>query len=272
MELTNKNIIEYYRKNELSYYLWGRNYHYGYWDGTTNHLLKATQKLNEVLAKTASISKNDRVLDAGCGVGGSSVYLAKNIGCHVTGITICPRQIDFANKNAKKEGVEQLTEFFEMDYLKTAFKKNHFDVVWGLESICYAAGKDRFIQEAYRVLKNGGRLIVADGFASKKNYISKERRSMDKWLKGFAVNHIETPENFIQFASESGFQKSNYQDITNNVFPTAKLLYYLAFPFILFHLFDKIIPLKSYPLEVWFHQYEALKKGLWEYGIFCATK
>jgi len=272
MELTNKDIIEYYRKTELSYHLWGPNYHYGYWDGTTNHLFKATQKLNEVVAQTASISKDDRVLDAGCGAGGCSVYLAKNIGCNVTGITICPRQINFAYKNAKKEGVEPLTEFFEMDYHKTEFPDNHFDVVWGLESICYAAGKDRFIQEAYRVLKKGGRLIVADGFASKNNYNSQEQRSMDKWIKGWAVNYLETPENFIQFARETGFQNCNYQDISKEVFPTAKLMYYLAFPFILFHLFDKIFPMKSYPLEIWFHQYEALKKGLWEYGIFCATK
>ncbi len=256
----------------MSYYLWGKNYHYGYWDGSTNHLLKATKKLNEVLSQIAKISKKDRILDAGCGVGGSSIYLAKNFGCHVTGITICPRQIDFAYSNAKKEGVDKLTEFFEMDYLKTAFADNHFDVVWGIESICHAAGKDKFIQEAYRVLKNGGRLIAADGFASKKDYTHKEQRSMDKWLKGWAVNYLETPENFIQFARKTGFRKGNYQDITDKVFPTAKLMYYLAFPFILFHLFDKVIQLKSYPLEAWFHQYEALKKGLWEYGIFCATK
>ena len=272
MKLTNNNIIEYYRRTELSYHLWGRNYHYGYWDGSTNHLLKATQKLNEVLAQTASISNNDRILDAGCGVGGSSIYLAKNFGCHVTGITICPRQIDFAYRNAKKEGVTHLTEFFEMDYLNTTFEEDLFDVVWGVESICHADGKDRFIREAHRVLKKEGRLIVADGFVSKKNYNIQEQRSMDKWVKGWAVNYLETPDNFIQFASDTGFQKNNYQDITNKVFPTAKLMYYLAFPFILFHLFDKIFPMKSYPLEAWFHQYEALKKGLWEYGIFCATK
>ncbi|GAX62127.1 SAM-dependent methyltransferase [Candidatus Scalindua japonica] len=272
MQIKNNDIVEYYRKNELSYHLWGRNYHYGYWDGTTNHLFKATQKLNEVMAQIACIRKGDRVLDAGCGAGGSSTYLAKNFGCHVTGITICPRQVDFANRNAKKDGIDQLTEFLEMDYIKTEFAENQFDVVWGVESVCHADGKDRFIREAYRVLKDGGRLIVADGFASKKDYNHAEQRSMDKWVKGWAVNYLETPENFIKFSSETGFQNSNYRDITKNVFPTAKLMYYLALPFIPFHLFDKIFPLKSYPLEMWFHQYEALKNGLWEYGIFNAKK
>lgn len=272
MQFTKKNIIEYYKKNELAYRLWGRNMHYGYWDESTKHLLHATQKLNEVLAQIAGISKSDRVLDAGCGVGGSSIYLAKNLGCHVTGITICPRQVDFAYKNAKREGVTHLTDFLEMDYLNTTFKEDHFDVVWGLESICYAEGKERFIQEAYRVLKNGGRLIVADGFASKKHYVNKEKRAMGKWLNGWVVNYLEVPENFVQFANEAGFQESSYQDITNYVLHTAKIMYYLAFPFILFHLFDKIIPLRSYPLEIWFHQYETLKKELWEYGIFYAKK
>ncbi len=256
----------------MSYYLWGINYHYGFWDESTNHLLKATRKLNEVLSQIAKISKKDHILDAGCGVGGSSIYLAKKFGCRVTGITICPRQIDFAYSNAKREGVGKQTEFIEMDYLKTEFSDSYFDVVWGVESICHAAGKDKFIQEAYRVLKNGGRLIVADGFASKNDCNPKEQRSMDKWLKGWAVNYLETPENFIQFAKNTGFQNGNYQDITKKVFPTARLMYYLASPFILFHLFDKIIQLKSYPLEAWFHQYEALKNDLWEYGIFNAMK
>ena len=74
---TKKDIIEYYNTNDWAYRLWGRDMHFGYWDESTKTLQQATKKFNEVLAQTAHISENDRVLDAGCGVGGGSIYLAK---------------------------------------------------------------------------------------------------------------------------------------------------------------------------------------------------
>jgi len=272
MPWTKEDIIDYYAKNELGYRLWGRNMHYGYWDESTRHLRQATQRFNEVLAETAHINENDLVLDAGCGVGGASIYLAKTFGCHVIGITICPRQVKQAYKNAKKEGVAHLTEFYEMDFQNTAFKDRHFDVVWGLESICYAESKENFIQESYRVLKDGGRFIIADGFASKEKYIGKEKKLMDRWLDGWIVNYLETPEKFEQYALETGFQGATYRDVSSNVFRTSQIMYYTSFVFFIFHLIDKIIPLKSYPTDAPHNQYKAMKKGLWQYGIFYAEK
>ena len=78
MPWTKRDIVNYYNKNEFGYRLWGRNMHYGYWDASTKHIRQATQKFNQVLAQTAQIHEHDCVLDAGCGVGGGSIYLAKN--------------------------------------------------------------------------------------------------------------------------------------------------------------------------------------------------
>ena len=272
MQWTKKDIIEYYNTNDWAYRLWGRDMHFGYWDESTKTLQQATQKFNEVLAQTAHINENDHILDAGCGVGGGSIYLAKNYGCHVTGITITPRQVELAYKNAKKDGVAHLTEFYEMDYQRTAFKDKQFDVVWGLESICYAESKEEFIKEAYRVLKDNGRLVVADGFASKEDYFGKDKELMTRWLDGWIVNHLNTPQNFKQFASNAGFRKSNYRDVTKSVYRTSQLMFYVSFLFLPFHLIDKFIRIKSYPTDALFNQYKAIKKGLWEYGVFYAEK
>lgn len=272
MQWAKKDIIEYYRKNEFGYSLWGRDMHYGYWEKDTKTIRQATRRFCEVLARTARVGKDDSVLDAGCGVGGSSIFLAKTFGCHVTGITICPRQVEQAYKNAAKEGVAHLTKFYEMDYLNTAFKEKQFDVVWGLESICYAESKEKFIRESYRVLKSGGRLVVADGFASRESYVGKDRKLMDRWLDGWIVNDIETPDAFKKFAEESGFHNTQYSNVTDKVFRTSKLMYYVSFLFILFHLLDRIVPLKPYPTDALYNQYRAMKKGLWEYGIFYAEK
>jgi len=246
--------------------------HYGYWTRDTLTLRQATRKFNEVLAEKARITSDDYVLDAGCGVGGASIYLAKRFGCRVTGITLCPRQVIMAGRNAEKEGVSHLVNFREMNYMKTAFDDKTFTVVWGLESICYAESKELFTKEVFRILKDGGRMIVADGFASRQNYEGSDKRLMQRWLDGWIVNSLNTPSDWKTFAEKAGFARSDYRNVTPNVRFTSKLMYWVSMPFILLHWLDKIKPLKPYPTDAMYNQYHAMKKGLWEYGIFYAER
>ena len=94
-----KDIIDYYHGNELLYKIWGANMHYGYWEKGVFTQHTASLRLNKVFAEKVGITKDDYVLDAGCGVGGNAIYLAKTYGCKVVGITITTRQIDLAKKN-----------------------------------------------------------------------------------------------------------------------------------------------------------------------------
>lgn len=272
MNWSKNDIIKYYKENEFAYWLWGRNMHYGYWEKGIKTQREASEKFNDVMVGLAKIREEDYVLDAGCGVGGSSIYLAKNRGCKVTGITICPNQVKLAYINADKEGVAHLTNFFEMDYLQTGFKEKTFDVVWGLESICYAESKEKFIKEASRLLKDNGRVIVADGFASKESYLGREKWLMQRWLDGWVVNFLNTPSQFKEFALNSGFRRVEYYNVTDKVFKTSKLMLYVSLPFLPLHLIDRVKRIKSYPTDALFNQYFALKKSLWEYGIFVAFK
>ena len=93
----NLEVINYYNESAIDYQIvWqaGRDnsIHYGYYDGDNPRHRQAVQNMNYQLAKRANIQKGDKVLDCGCGVGGSSVWLAKNIGAHSTGINITPFQ------------------------------------------------------------------------------------------------------------------------------------------------------------------------------------
>jgi cyclopropane fatty-acyl-phospholipid synthase-like methyltransferase len=272
MRWAKKDIVDYYRTNQFGYRLWGRNMHYGYWDKGVRHQRQATRRFNEVLAERARISREDLVLDAGCGVGGASTFLAQTCGCRVIGITICPHQVEQAHAHARRDGVSHLTNFYEMDYLKTAFKDGLFDVVWGLESLCYAESTALFVHEAYRLLKPGGRLIVADGFASRPAYEGGDKVMMQRWLDGWIVNSLDTPADWRRFAGEAGFRDIDYRDVTAEVMLSSKIMYYASLVFWPLHLLDRIKPLGPYPSDALYHQYRALKKGLWEYGLFYAAK
>ncbi|MBN1575642.1 MAG: methyltransferase domain-containing protein [Chitinispirillaceae bacterium] len=272
MEWTAKDIIQYYKTNEFAYSMWGRNMHYGYWEPGIRNQRQASLRFNEVMAATARISRDDRVLDAGCGVGGASIFLAKKFGCRATGISICSRQVEKARKNAQAEGVAHLTEFFEMDYEHTTFQDGQFSVVWGLESICYAKSKEQFVREACRVTNGRGRLIVGDGFASRETYSDKDRKLLHRWLDGWIVNFLDTPAAFMRYAAAAGYRKYEYEDVTPKVMPTSRLMFVASLPFFPLHIFDKIHRLKSYPTDGMFNQYLSLRKKLWQYGIFFAEK
>jgi cyclopropane fatty-acyl-phospholipid synthase-like methyltransferase len=272
MRWTKKDIVQYYLTNEFAYKLWGQNMHWGYWEKDTSTWRQAAQRFNKVMAETAGVNKTDHVLDAGCGVGGCSIYLAKNYGCKATGITITPPQVRLAYKRAKKAGVSHLTEFHEMDYEKTTFADKTFTVAWGLESICYAESKKNFVKEMFRILKDGGRLIVADGFASRQEYHGKDKKLMQRWLDGWVVNHLNTPGQWTQFAAEAGFRTSSYRNVTENVRKTSRFMLYVSLPFLPLHLLDMVVRLKPYTTDALWNQYFAMKKGLWEYGIFYAQK
>lgn len=272
MEWSKQDIIDYYHQNEFAYKLWGANMHYGYWEDDVKTQRQASLRFNQVMAKTAQISSTDHVLDAGCGVGGASIFLAKTFNCKATGITITPRQVDLAYNNAKKAGVSHLVEFHQMDYMHTTFADKTFSVVWGLESICYADSKKDFVNEAFRVLKENGRLIIGDGFASREQYQGKDAWLMQRWMDGWIVNNLKTPEQFSRYGREAGFRETFYRNVTPQVKKTSRIMLYVSLPFLPLHIIDRIVRIKQYPTDALWNQYFAMKKNLWEYGIFMAKK
>ena len=116
-----KRIIQYYKDTENAYKdSWDLDnslaIHYGYWDEKVKSFSQSLLRMNEVMIEAAGITQNDRVLDAGCGVGGSAIFIGKTIGADVTGITLSERQMSHAIQNADKAGISQLTRFLQMDY------------------------------------------------------------------------------------------------------------------------------------------------------------
>ncbi len=283
MQLTDyhKKIIEYYKDTENAYKdSWDLNnslaIHYGYWDEKVKSFPQSLLRMNEVMMELGEIQTIDKVLDAGCGVGGSSIFLASVLGCKVTGITLSERQVQQATENAVAKNVGDLVDFKRMDYGATDFPDASFDVVWGCESICYADDKEKFVKEAYRLLKPGGRLIIADGFVSE--FKNNDNPVIRQWINGWQVNYLETPVRFQSFMQKAGFININYRNISKEASRSSRRLYRFYFLARIYLLWKKInfskpaTDMQKKNIMACKFQYKGMKKGLWQYGITIGKK
>ena len=233
-------------------------------------------KMNEILAQKAAINADMHVLDAGCGIGGSSIWLSKNLGCKVTGITISPDQVEKAKKLAVENGVSEKVTFEMQDYCSTHFPDASFEIVWALESVCYAEDKALFVKEAYRLLKPAGKLVLADGMVNKVE--DNSLPIIRKWLDGWVVNYLESPTNWEKYTKEANFSSFQFDNITPYTKHSSKRLFFFSLLAYIWAIWKKYIMRKPWgELQIQnikgaFYQYLGMRKGLWKYGLFVATK
>ncbi|GKT65109.1 gamma-tocopherol methyltransferase [Colletotrichum tofieldiae] len=167
--------------------LWGEHIHHGYWEDGSETKEQAQVKLIQLLLKISNVGENSKVLDVGCGIGGTSRYLASTLGCSVTGITISTKQVEIANRLTKAEALKDSEKpdveadgdgffhlgrgkvrFIELDAEKMgeffAPEGGSFDAVWISEALSHFPNKSLFFENTFKVLKAGGKLALADWF------------------------------------------------------------------------------------------------------------
>jgi cyclopropane fatty-acyl-phospholipid synthase-like methyltransferase len=278
---TNQQVRDYYDQTEPHYRFWwnleeSMALHYGLWLDGTRSFTEALHNLNATVAEAAGVQPGWRVLDAGCGVGGSSVFLAKTFGCHCTGISLSERQINRARENARKTGLSTQLAFEVADYTRTGLTAATFDLVWSIEAHVTEANKQAYYREAYRLLKPGGRLVVADYFRLRKNNNAQEATVMRNWLHHWAIEDITTTTQVQQWMQQAGFFPLKALNVTKGITPSSRRMYYACqlgrFGTWAYNLLNNATPFSKTHYKSGINQYKALKSGLWAYKILVAEK
>lgn len=278
-----KAIVNYYEECDNAYRdAWGmdRNMqlNLGIWNTDTKKLSDALVNLNNEMIQVAQLSKEDHVLDAGCGVGGTLIHFAKQIGCTGIGITLTPHQAEKATKNSIQEGVAHLVTFQVMDYCNTTFEDESFTLITGIESICYAEPKIAFLREAQRLLKPNGRVALAENLQGKDNLTEKEYKSVyTDAFNGCKVSSLDTENQYRTNLKELQFKNINCRDETVRIRPSIVRLrkfYYAAAAYNFAHriIGRRFSKTQEANTKMCYHLLSSLDAGLWKYGLITASK
>jgi tocopherol O-methyltransferase len=250
--------------------------HFGYWDEGTRRHGQSLDNMNRVMADIARVSPGDRVLDAGCGVGDAAFWLGRQRGAWVQGITIVPSQALRAKRIAASRGLGDRASFSCQDFCRTAFADQTFDVVWARESVCHADDKGAFLAEASRVLRPGGRLVVADFARTSGSNAGDDERLLASWLHGWAIPSLATAGDLAEWAEDAAFEDVLVRDVTAAMEPSLRRLHRLVKALSpgasLLHRLGVRSEVQHANVTGSAAMWAALQRDLWSYTILSARK
>jgi tocopherol O-methyltransferase len=207
--------------------VWGEHMHHGYYGRAGNYRLERRQAqidLIEELLDWAKVQNPNNILDAGCGIGGSTLYLAQKYNARATGITLSPIQAARATERAAEASLSQNAEFQVANAQQTPFAEETFDLVWSLESGEHMPDKRQFLQECYRVLKPGGMLIFATWCHRPTTSLAgeltaDEKRHLAEIYRVYCLPYVISLPEYEQIALDCGFRNLRSDDWSTAVAP-----------------------------------------------------
>ncbi|WP_069170081.1 methyltransferase domain-containing protein [Streptomyces griseus] len=204
---------------------WGENLHYGYWenDADDSTVDVATARLTDLLISMLDPAPGASVLDIGCGVGKPALQLVAARKTHVTGIDVSDVEVEQATERAARAGRSELATFRNADVMELPFGDDSFDGAWAVESLLHVPDRSRALAETARVLRPGGRLVIAD--TVERPPVGPEARAvLDEICAAYHVSAYATADEYSGLLTASGFVDIDIRDISDKVARTGMIM------------------------------------------------
>jgi tocopherol O-methyltransferase len=212
---TSHDVADHYDELDWVYrQIWGDHVHHGYWPGGKETPPQATEALIDLVVSRLDLEAGQKLCDIGCGYGATAALLAATRAIAVTGFTLSAMQFAIASERPNPDG---RLGFHRRDWLANDIADHSFDRAYAIESSEHMADKQRFFDEAFRVLKPGGRLVICAWLA---------RTGAGGWEVDYLLEPIcregrlpsmGTCEDYEALAANAGFVLLGFEDISRKV-------------------------------------------------------
>lgn len=221
MRFTPGQVRDYYDRNTAAFVRHGQGgglgaIHRAVWGPGVDTRTQAFRFVDDRIASELGPG-DQQVLDLGCGVGGSLLYLAQQRPRQVPfsgiGVTLSPLQARLGQARAAAAGLADRVRIIEGDYGALPHGLPPIDVAYAIESFVHGPDPARFFSEAARVLRPGGRLIVVDDVRGEREDRG-AAATIDRFMRGWHVNTLLTAGQMRALAAAAGLTHDSTTDLT----------------------------------------------------------
>jgi phosphoethanolamine N-methyltransferase len=161
----------------------------------------------ELIARLV-LAPGSRVLDVGCGLGGSAFVMAREFGFQVDGIDLSKNMLEIAVGKLAAHGLEAQVKFEWGDCLELD-RESHYDAVYSRDVFLHVHDKQRLFSVLYAALRPGGRLLFTDYCCGPQPW----DEEFAAYVEGRGYD-LHTPDSYAELVAEAGFRQSRGEDVT----------------------------------------------------------
>lgn len=239
-----EQIIKFYEEAGMDYEHWSKNFnmHFGFyrWGFNPFNLEKMLEQMNSEVFERLRLNplESKFLIDLGCGVGATARHIAKKTANSVIkGVTISQWQVEKSEEINAQARLQKQVEILNGDYTNLPFAAGVADGVWAVESSCHAEGADklRVIREMARVLKKGGRFVVADCFIKKteKPFNPVMNQFYKAICRNWVLPEMAALDDFVLALKANGMSEITVEDISWQIAPSVAHAPFAVMTFIL---------------------------------------
>lgn len=236
-------LEQYYSEAGPDYAAWSRefNMHFGYYRAGANPFQREgmLEQMNAEVLRRLRVEgvEEPMLLDLGCGLGATLRSFARRLPrARLCGITRVPWQVERAGALNEAAGCGERVRVIEGDYEHTNLPRGSYDGVYALESGCHAQGGDKgaLLAEAWRLLRPGGRLVMADGFLGSNRFAGTwQRRIYRKLCECWVIEELGELDLCVKRLEQLGFADITVERLQLRVAPSVAHVPWVTLKFLI---------------------------------------